>query len=63
MSKNIDEVINKHFNNMFEELVAEYNLKYGDISPSQQWELDEIKIDLNNILNAYVLQNMEANNE
>ena len=58
MTDTVKNVLETNINKMFLELVEEYDLKTGDISPEQAFELENIKDSLANLLGDYVHQNI-----
>ena len=59
MTDTVRDVMEKNIDKMFVELVNEYDLPHGDFSPSQTFELDEIKEQLGNLLGDFVHQNIQ----
>ena len=59
MTDTVRTILDTNIDKMFTELVAEYDLKYGDIAPEQVDKLDRIKEQLGDLLGDYVYQNIE----
>lgn len=54
------ELVDQTIHNMFVEVVKENDLEYGDIEPLQVAKLDNLKIDLVNIVDAFIKGNKES---
>ena len=60
MTDTIKNTIDTNIDKMFTDLVGEYELKHGDISPEQVLKLEDIKELLGDLLGDYVHQNIEV---
>ncbi len=60
MKDQIESIVNYHIDNIFSELVEEYKLNYGDISPEDQFELDNCTDKITKIMVTYVNSNKEV---
>ena len=58
MTDAVKDIMENGIDTMFVQLVNEYNLPYGDFSPSQTFELEEIKERLGELLGDFVHQNL-----
>tara|TARA_R110001606_G_scaffold268633_1_gene417349 strand:- start:2631 stop:3020 length:390 start_codon:yes stop_codon:yes gene_type:complete len=54
----IDEAVQESLDDLFSELVDEFHLENGDISPNQMQKLESIQDELSQLLLAYVNQNI-----
>ena len=57
MEDQVKNIINRHIDDAISELVEQYKLEYGDISPRQQLELDGYINGVEKIVVAWVKQN------
>jgi hypothetical protein len=57
--KTLVDIIDKHIDNMFEEVGIKYKLTSGDFTPDQDHTLDDIKVELYFLLTAYINQNLK----
>lgn len=58
MTDTVKEVMERNIQNMFVELADEYDLRFGDFAPEQEFQLDKIKEELGDLLGDYVHQNL-----
>jgi hypothetical protein len=54
----VDEAVQESLDDLFSELVDEFHLENGDISPNQMQKLESIQDELSELLLAYVNQNI-----
>lgn len=54
----VDEAVQESLDDLFSELVEEFHLVYGDISPNQMQKLESIQDELSQLLLDYVNQNI-----
>lgn len=58
MTDTVQRVLDTHIDQMFVDLVEEYDLPFGDIEPGQAFQLDELKERLGELLGDFVHQNL-----
>lgn len=63
MTNTVKNVVDNGVDSMFNDLVKEYNLKHGDITPHQVIELDKLKNNLMELLNDWVYDNLPVESE
>lgn len=63
MTDSVRAIVEKNIEQMFVDVVKEYDLKYGDIEPSQAFRLDDIKEELGEMLCDFVHGNTEVDDE
>ena len=54
----VDEAVQESLDDLFSELVDEFHLENGDISPNQMQKLESIQDELSQLLLDYVNQNI-----
>lgn len=58
----VKDIVDVGIDDMFSKVVNEYDLEFGDISPDQAFELDNIKEKLAELLCDFVHQNITTDN-
>ena len=59
MKEIIEQITDVQVEFIFDSVSEEVNLKYGDITPSQNYRLEQIKEDLNDLVLEWVKNNKE----
>ena len=56
----IEEPVQRMFDDMFEDIVEDFDLEYGDISPGQVYELEAMQSKLIILLQDFAVQNTKT---
>ena len=59
MKEIIEQITDVQVEFIFDSVCEEINLKYGDITPGQNYRLEQIKEDLNNLVLEWAQNNKE----
>ena len=59
MKETIEQITDVQFEFIFSSVSEEFNLKYGDITPDQNYRLEQIKEDLNDLVLEWAQNNKD----